>query len=41
MVQVAGKIPLTPDYILSKGDTLVFENYRGETCTYPESGDGV
>jgi lysine 2,3-aminomutase len=36
-----GKIPLTPDYILSKGDTLVFENYRGETCTYPESGDGI
>lgn len=36
-----GKIPLTPDYILSKGDTLVFENYRGEICTYPESGDGI
>lgn len=36
-----GKIPLTPDYILSKGDTLVFENYRGAICTYPESGDGI
>lgn len=36
-----GKIPLTPDYILSKGDTLVFENYRGDICTYPESGDGI
>ncbi len=36
-----GKIPLTPDYILSRGDKLVFENYRGEICTYPESGDGI
>jgi len=36
-----GKIPLTPDYILSKGDILVFENYRGTICTYPESGDGI
>jgi lysine 2,3-aminomutase len=36
-----GKIPLTPDYILSRGDKLVFKNYRGEICTYPESGDGI
>ncbi|MBU0663127.1 MAG: KamA family radical SAM protein [Proteobacteria bacterium] len=36
-----GKIPLTPDYILTRGDKLVFENYRGEICTYPESGDGI
>lgn len=36
-----GKIPLTPDYILTRGDNLVFENYRGEICTYPESGDGI
>jgi len=36
-----GKIPLTPDYILSRGNKLVFENYRGEICTYPESGDGI
>jgi len=36
-----GKIPLTPDYILSRGDNLVFQNFRGEVCTYPESGDGV
>jgi lysine 2,3-aminomutase len=35
-----GKIPLTPDYILNRGDNLIFENYRGEICTYPESGDG-
>lgn len=36
-----GKIPLTPDYILSRGDNLVFENFRGEICTYPESGDAI
>lgn len=36
-----GKIPLTPDYILTRGNSLVFQNYRGETCTYPESGDGI
>ncbi|MDO8948483.1 MAG: KamA family radical SAM protein [Desulfocapsaceae bacterium] len=36
-----GKIPLTPDYILTRGDKLVFENYLGEICTYPESGDGI
>jgi lysine 2,3-aminomutase len=36
-----GKIPLTPDYILSRGDKLVFSNYCGEICTYPESGDGI
>lgn len=36
-----GKIPLTPDYILQRGDNLVFENFRGELCTYPESGDCV
>ncbi|MDO9043488.1 MAG: KamA family radical SAM protein [Desulfocapsaceae bacterium] len=36
-----GKIPLTPDYILTRGDKLVFENYCGEICTYPESGDGI
>lgn len=31
-----GKIPLTPQYILAQGDTLVFENYQGLVCTYPE-----
>lgn len=35
-----GKIPLTPQYILDQGDTLVFENYKGEVCTYPEAGEG-
>ena len=34
-----GKIPLTPQYILEQGDSLVFENFRGESCTYPEAGD--
>lgn len=36
-----GKIPLTPDYIVNRGDNLIFENYRGEICAYPESGDGI
>jgi lysine 2,3-aminomutase len=35
-----GKIPLTPQYILEKGKNLLFENYRGEVCTYPEAGEG-
>ncbi len=34
-----GKIPLTPQYILEHGDTLIFENYKGEVCTYPEAGE--
>lgn len=34
-----GKIPLTPQYILERGDTLVFENFQGEVCTYPEAGE--
>ena len=33
-----GKIPLTPQYILEQGDSLVFENFRGEICIYPEAG---
>ncbi len=36
-----GKIPLTPQYIIESGETLVFENYRGETCTYPETGEAL
>lgn len=36
-----GKIPLTPQYILQHGDDLVFENYRGEICTYPEAGEPI
>jgi len=34
-----GKIPLTPQYILEQGETLTFENYKGDVCTYPEAGD--
>jgi len=36
-----GKIPLTPQYVLEQGENLVFTNYLGETCTYPEAGDPV
>lgn len=36
-----GKIPLTPQYILEQGDTLLFQNFRGETCTYPEAGEPI
>ena len=36
-----GKIPLTPQYIISNGQDLVFENYCGELCTYPENGDPI
>lgn len=34
----AGKIPLSPEYILQKGETLIFENYKGKVCSYPEAG---
>jgi len=30
-----GKIPLTPDYITSLGDTLEFVNYQDLPCSYP------
>ncbi|MCW5204991.1 lysine 2,3-aminomutase, partial [Desulfobulbus sp. N2] len=31
-----GKIPLTPDYILShQKDKLLFNNYQGIPCSYP------
>jgi len=36
-----GKIPLTPDYILSSGNELFFHNYCGEFCSYPENGDPI
>lgn len=29
-----GKIPLLPDYVRALGETLVFSNYQGITCTY-------
>lgn len=31
-----GKIPLTPNFILSKGEDLTFTNYLGELHSYPE-----
>ncbi len=31
-----GKVPLTPDYIVKKGDILHFTNFLGEPCCYPE-----
>jgi lysine 2,3-aminomutase len=34
-----GKIPLTPNYLVSGGKHLIFNNFRGETCTYPETGE--
>ncbi|MGE4559496.1 MAG: KamA family radical SAM protein [Desulfobulbus sp.] len=30
-----GKIPLTPDYISSCGETLAFTTYNGRSCSYP------
>lgn len=34
-----GKIPLTPDYITSLGDTLEFTSYQNLSCTYPNRID--
>ncbi len=32
-----GKIPLTPQFVLeNNGKNLIFENYLGEVCNYPE-----
>ena len=36
-----GKIPLTPQYIIETGNSLKFNNYLGEVCTYPEAGEGL
>ncbi len=36
-----GKIPLTPQYILAEKADLLFHNYCGELCTYPEAGEAV
>lgn len=30
-----GKIPLTPDYIINKGESLDFMSYTGKCCSYP------
>ncbi len=31
-----GKIPLTPEYIVNRGESLIFRNYEGKRCVYPE-----
>ncbi len=31
-----GKIPLLPDYVIARGERLVFENYCGKICSYPD-----
>ncbi len=31
-----GKIPLLPDYVIGRGEKLVFRNYCGEICSYPD-----
>jgi lysine 2,3-aminomutase len=31
-----GKIPLLPDYVIRRGEKLVFKNYCGEICSYPD-----
>jgi lysine 2,3-aminomutase len=36
-----GKIPLSPDYVLARGDNLVFTTYCGKICTYPEAGEAI
>ncbi len=36
-----GKIPLTPTYIIDRKETVTYENYLGEICTYPETGDAI
>ncbi|CAG0903246.1 unnamed protein product [Cyprideis torosa] len=32
-----GKIPLTPNYITDFGNMLHFQNYLGESCSYPDA----
>lgn len=36
-----GKIPLSPQYIIKQEKNLVFKNYCGEICTYPEAGEAI
>jgi lysine 2,3-aminomutase len=37
-----GKIPINPDYVLSRnGDRVVLRNYEGEIFEYPEAQDGT
>ena len=34
-----GKIPLTPQYLIEQSETVIFKNYLGEICSYPEPRD--
>jgi lysine 2,3-aminomutase len=35
-----GKIPVNPEYIISKDETeVVLHNYKGDTCVYPQPAD--
>jgi lysine 2,3-aminomutase len=37
-----GKVPINPDYILSRDDErIVIRNYEGKTFEYPEAADGT
>jgi len=33
-----GKIPMVPDYIIERGETMVFTNYCGTVCSYVDGG---
>lgn len=35
-----GKIPLVPDYILERGQRVVFKNYCGTVCSYEDGDQG-
>jgi lysine 2,3-aminomutase len=37
-----GKVPVTPDYVLSRNaDRVVIRNYEGKIFEYPEAKDGT
>jgi lysine 2,3-aminomutase len=37
-----GKVPINPDYILSRDDErIVIRNYEGHIFEYPEAADGT
>jgi lysine 2,3-aminomutase len=37
-----GKVPVTPDYVLSRNaDRVVIRNYEGKIFEYPEASDGT
>ena len=38
----AGKIPLLPEYVIGhKGTDLLLRNYKGDVCSYPDTGPTV